>query len=292
MRSLARGLDVLDFIARRNGVSFTDIRTATGLSKAVVHRILIELVRCGFTWRGQEDHRYYAAPLIAATPTSSYATLLRSASSEPMKQLIEEVSWPSDLFAREHTHMVMIDSNRSLSPFHLRWSRIGRRAPILLSSVGRATLSRLNKDDRAAIYRDLQNAGEWNSQISWLKRPIEEIISKTQERGYGERELSFAGLALERHGINSIAVPIEARGVVLGALNIWWPVAADPGDAFPSRYFPPLARCVKQIRSNILKVEGVGDGMHAETLQPRRTSAKRRTQAGQRARRQDLQMAQ
>ena len=261
MRSLARGLDVLDFIARRNGVSFTDIQTATGFSKAVVHRIVVELVRYGFAWKGQADRKYYAAPLIAATPTSSYATLLRSASSGPMKTLIEDVSWPSDLFVREGAQMVMIDTNRSLSPFHLRWSRIGRRVPMLLSSVGRVTLSRLNVDDRKSVYDELQRSGEWSAQVAWLTKPIETIVAEARDRGYAEREVGFAGPALERRGENSIAVAIEARGIVLGALNIWWPMSADPDGLFCERYYPPLARCVRQINSNLLKAEGLDDGI-------------------------------
>lgn len=281
MRSLARGLDVLDFIARRNGVSFSDIQTATGLAKAVVHRILVELVRRGFAWRGQDDRRYYAAPLIAATPTSSYATLLRGASSGPMKQLIAEVSWPSDLFARENTDMVMIESSRALSPFNLRWSRIGRRAPMLLSSVGRATLSCLSEVERQAIYGQLRAAGEWNSQVAWLKKPIETIVRETQTRGYGERQSGFAGPALERQGVTSIAVAIEARGMVLGALNVWWPISADPGGKFAGRLSVPLRRCVDTINANLVEAGGLDDRpQHPPQRAPRRRSRPAGTERG------------
>ena len=275
MRTLARGLDVLDFIARRNGVSFTDIQTATGLSKAVVHRIVVELVRYGFAWKGQADRKYYAAPRIAATPTSSYAMLLRSASSGPMQALIEEVSWPSDLFACEGPHMVMIDSNRSLSPFHLRWSCIGRRVPMLLSSVGRATLSRLSEEERNAIYDELQDSGEWHNQVAFLKRPIEDIVKKAREMGYAEREFGYAGPALERHGETSIAVAIEVRGIVLGALNIWWPVSADSGGHFTEQYYRPLACCVGRIRANLMKAEDLSDGLNEFATDSRKRSVAR-----------------
>ncbi len=251
MQSLARGLSVLDFIARSEGVTFTEVVEATGLSKAVVHRIVAELSRSGFVFRNRTTRKYFGAPLIAASPSGSYATLLLSAASQPMDWLVKKISWPSDLFVHEGRQMVMVESSRPSSPFHLRWSRIGRNAPMLLSSVGRALLAAMTPEERIVIYDELKAEGEWKNQISWLKRPLDAIIAEAAARGYAERESSFAGPVLERSGETSFAVAIRAGSVIVGAINIWWPSSADPDQNFISRFKDPLMECRAKIESNL-----------------------------------------
>lgn len=251
MQSLARGLSVLDYIARSEGVTFTQVVEATGLSKAVVHRIVAELLRSGFVFRNRSNKKFFGAPLIAASPSGSYATLLLSAASQPMDWLVKKVSWPSDLFIHEGRQMVMIESSRPSSPFHLRWSRIGRNAPMLLSSVGRALLAAMTPEQRQDIYEELKAEGEWKSQVSWLKQPLDDIIDEASARGYAERERSFAGPALERSGEASIAVAIRAGSVIIGAINIWWPSSADSDQKFISRFKDPLLECRSMIEANL-----------------------------------------
>ena len=68
MKSLARGLEVLDFVARGEGVTFTEVCTATALPKSVVHRILAELVSSGHVWRGHAEPKYFASASMAIVP--------------------------------------------------------------------------------------------------------------------------------------------------------------------------------------------------------------------------------
>src|SRR6202012_2437266 len=65
MRGLSRGLQVLEFITRKRGATFTEVRLGTGLSKSVVHRILAELADSGYVWRGVAEGKYYASGVLA-----------------------------------------------------------------------------------------------------------------------------------------------------------------------------------------------------------------------------------
>lgn len=258
MRSLARGLNVLDYVARNDGVTFTQIVHATGLSKGVVHRILGELTRSGFAWRLQSDKKYFASPLVAATPGGSYAKLLLSAAAEPMSWLVKQIKWPSDLFVHEGLHMVMLESTRPSSPFHLRWSRIGRNAPILLSSVGRAVLGEIPENQKEAIYEKLRESGDWRVQTNWLSQPIEDILKEVNQLGYAEREVRYAGPALERGGERSIAVAVSAQGVVLGAINVWWPHSADAENRLIDEVKEHLFTCKSMIEGNLKRSSPTG----------------------------------
>lgn len=251
MRSLARGLEVLDVVARSDGITFTEICTATGLPKSVVHRILAELVSSGYVWRGIAEPNYFASSTMAIVPEGMQSQALKRAAIAPLERLVAEVKWPSDLFVREGSDMILIDTTRPMSPFALKWSRIGRRVPILLSSVGRSALATLPEAERHKVYAELRRRGEWNRQFRRCSAPLERIIDETLARGYGVREQKFWGEQLERSGIFSIAAPICARDDVVGALNIWWPVTADRSERFPKRYLDPLLYAAEAIGTNL-----------------------------------------
>lgn len=251
MRSLSRGLNVLDFIARHQGVTLSQIVEATGLSVGVTHRILAELSRSGFVWRSQLSKQYFGAPIIASTPINSYASILLSAAAQPMADLVSRIGWPSDLFVHQVTEMVVIESTRPSSPFHLRWSRIGRKVPLLLSSVGRAVLSKMNEDERADIYQELRKAGVWRSQCALLSKPLDFILSEATERGFAEREHKYAGPLLEARGEASIGIALMAKGVIVGALNIWWPSSADSSKLLVKELSMELLHCKSLIEAKL-----------------------------------------
>ncbi len=251
MRSLARGLEVLDFIARSDGATFSDVCLATGLPKSVVHRIVAELLSSGHVWRGHAEPKYFASGAMAIVPKGASAQALKRSAVEPLDRLVEEVRWPSDLFVRQGSTMTLIDTTRPKSPYALKWSRIGRRVPILLSSVGRAALSAMSESEREKIYADLRRRGEWRRQLRRCSAPLEEIVQQTAARGYGVREPRFDGEQLERSGIFSMAAPIVVRDSVIGALNIWWPASADRAVRFPKRYNDALQHAVATIGENM-----------------------------------------
>jgi IclR family mhp operon transcriptional activator len=258
MRSLARGLEVLDYVARGDGVTFTDICKATALPKSVVHRIVAELVSSGHVWRGHAEADYFASGSMAVVPKGASAQALKRSAVEPLDRLVEEVRWPSDLFVRQGSTMILIDTTRPKSPFELRWSRIGRRVPILLSSVGRAALSAMSENEQEKVYADLRRRGEWRRQFRRCSAPLDQIIQQTIARGYAIREPRFDGEQLERSGIYSIAAPILVRNDVVGALNVWWPTSADRGMRLPKRHLDALRHAAAAI----------GDNMAATTSTP------------------------
>jgi len=255
MRSLARGLEVLDFVARREGTTFSQVCSGTGLPKAVVHRILAELVSSGYVWRSFAQAHYFASPRLMIVPKGIRSQALQRAAYIPLERLVSEVQWPSDLFIRDGIEMILIDTTRPKSPYALKWSRIGRHVPILLSSVGRAVLAAMAESEREMVYAELRRRGEWRRQLRRCSEPLAQIFQDTLSRGYGVREPQFSGEQLERSGIYSIAGSIVQRGEIVGALNIWWPVSADPTKRFAKRYLGPLRQAVDDIRRNLAATE-------------------------------------
>lgn len=243
---------MLDFVARQNGTTFTDICKSTGLPKSVVHRILAELVSSGYVWRGLAEPIYFASSSLAIVPKGAKSQVLKRAALAPLERLVVEVQWPSDLFVREGSDMILVDTTRPKSPFALKWSRIGRRVPILLSSVGRAVLASMSEEQRDEVFADLRRRGDWKRQLRRCSAPLDKVLDETRSRGFGTREPEFYGEEKERHGIFSIAVPIIANNEVIGALNIWWPISADRGKRFQGRFLKPLIQAAEAIGENIV----------------------------------------
>jgi IclR family mhp operon transcriptional activator len=228
-----------------------EVCKGTGLPKSVVHRILAELISSGYVWRGIAEANYFASPAMAVVPKSASSQMLKRAAVDALENLVADVKWPSDLFVREGSDMILIDTTRPKSPYALKWSRIGRHVPILLSSVGRAALAAMSDSDRKTVYAELRRRGDWNRQIRRCSATLDQILRQTRSRGYATREPKFAGEQLERSGIFSIAAPIIMRNRVAGALNIWWPVSADSANRFPKRFKEPLMCAVTAIGVNL-----------------------------------------
>ena len=256
MRALSRGLQVLEFITRKRGATFTEVRIGTGLSKSVVHRILAELVDGGYVWRGVAEGKYYASGLFSTKGAQSHA--LMCAAHDPLRKLVEQVQWPSDLFVRDGTEMVLIDTTQSMSPFVLRASKIGARAPILLSAVGHAALAEMPQDDRDKLYEELQRRGELKRQLRLCNKPPDEIIADVQKRGFALRKPYFGGDQPERPGFLAVAAPVVLRSNAIGAVRIWWRQSAEGASIQPNHFLDALRDATSAIAAGLELVLSIG----------------------------------
>jgi IclR family transcriptional regulator, mhp operon transcriptional activator len=257
MRGLSRGLQVLEFITRKRGASFTEVRLGTGLSKSVVHRILAELIEGGYIWRGVAEGKYYASGMLAVSTKGAQSHALMCAAQDPLRRLVEQVQWPSDLFVRDGTDMVLIDTAQSMSPYVLRESKIGARIPILLSAVGHAALAKMSEDDREDLYEELRRRGEWKRQIRLCTKPPDEIVADVQKRGFALREPNF-GDQPERPGFQAMAAAVALRTNVVGAVRVWWRQSADSASAQPHHLSNALRAAASAIAEGLEVVLSVG----------------------------------
>jgi len=258
MRGLSRGLQVLEFITRKRGATFTEVRLSTGLSKSVVHRILAELIDGGYVWRGVAEGKYYASGLLAVSTKGARSHALMCAGYDPLRKLTEKVLWPSDLFVCDGTDMVLIDTTQAMSPYVLRTSRIGARAPILLSAVGHAALAQMPEQTRENLFEELRRSGEWRRQLRLCDKPPAELIAEVQKRGFALRAPYFGGDQPERSGFLAVAAPIVLRAAVVGAVRIWWRQSADGANAQPNQFSDALKGAAVAIAEGLEMVLSIG----------------------------------
>lgn len=258
MRGLSRGLAVLEFITRKRGASFTEVRLGTGLSKSGVHRILTELIDSGHVWRGVAEGKYYASSLLALSTKGAQSFALVRAAHDPLRKLAEQVQWPSDLFVRDGADMILADTAQSMSPYALRASKIGSRAPILLSTVGHAALAEMPQEAREELFEELRRRGEWRRQLRLCDKAPAEIIADVQQRGFAVGAPYFSGNQPERTGFLAVAAPVVRRTNVVGAVRIWWRQSAEGARAKPNDFSDALKRATIAVADGLEAILSLG----------------------------------
>jgi IclR family mhp operon transcriptional activator len=172
--------------------------------------------------------------------------------------LAEQVRWPSDLFVRDGTEMILIDTTQSMSPYVLQASKIGSRVPMLLSAVGHAALAEMPLEARENLFEELRRRGEWKRQIRLCEKPPAEIIADVQKRGFAVREPCFGADQPERPGFLAIAAPVALRSNVVGAVRIWWRQSAEGASAKPTHFSDALKGAASAIAEGLEVVLSVG----------------------------------
>lgn len=244
---MQRGLAVFAFVQKNPGVRFTEIRSGTGLSKAVVHRILAELQAAGFVWRTLSDGRYHPCRHPLGEARIGADQRLAEASVAPLLELNTTLVWPSDVFVFSGTSMRLQESSRRHSPFLMNPETIGREVDLLPTAVGRAYLGALPGDALAEVLAKLTAEGEWARQSALCAEDPHAAIAAAGRMGYAFRDPAFLGQDGRDDGIQGLAVPIRGQGGPLGAVNVVWIRDALDREAALAAWLPALRHCAARI---------------------------------------------
>ena len=229
VRSLERGLDVLQALQSGHGMGLKALHEITSLPKATLLRILRTLMERNLIWRRMADGAYLPSSRPAARgPGLDDEGRLVEIASPVMARLCETVNWPSVLAVRRGGRMEVIETNRPRSYLpHIPIGPVGARVNMLLTSTGRAYFAFCSQGEREEILRLLEASDDafdaFARDPAWVAR----TVAQTQAQGYGRRDPLFAGEAhgstgFPDDGRNSIAVPVIVSGQVVGALNLTW----------------------------------------------------------------------
>lgn len=252
MRSLQRGLAVYAFVLRHPGASFTEVRQATGLSKAVTHRVLAELERSGFVWRTLSDGRYRprSHPVQAAgSPPDAAGRRLAEAAVEPLRDLSATLVWPSDVFVFSGTGMRLLDSSRRHSPFLMNPEAIGREVDLLPTAVGRAYLGALPPEALSLALAALHRDGRFAAQAALCAEAPLQAIAEAGRLGHAFRDPAYLGQDGRDDGLQGLAVPLPAGPQIapLGAVNVVWIRTAVSRAKALHDWLGPLQKCAARI---------------------------------------------
>jgi DNA-binding IclR family transcriptional regulator len=155
IRSLERGLKVLQALQENSISSLHDIHRLTRISKPSLLRILHTLEQSGvIISRRLADRRYRISTNLShlARKRDRYDGVAEAAG-PILDRLCQKVSWPSDLMVPAGDHLEIRESSRVRTPFAIYFmqDRIGTPVNWVLSAVGRAYLAFCPENERQKL---------------------------------------------------------------------------------------------------------------------------------------------
>jgi IclR family acetate operon transcriptional repressor len=220
IQGVMRALEVLDMFidAETSTLGVTEIAQASGLSKAVVYRILSAFRAKGFLNLEPETHRYYLGPRILELGLSYLDRIdMRQVAKEAMVHLVEATDETATLSVRLGWSRVYIDQVTPNQDIKMV-VQIGKPFPLHAGASSKALLASLEPDE-IEEYLNSQELVPLTAKTPTDPDRIRAELALIRKRGYafsfGERDMS-AG---------SVAAPIRGSdGNVLGVISVSGPI--------------------------------------------------------------------
>jgi IclR family mhp operon transcriptional activator len=257
IRSLERGLRVLQALHDRPIASLHELYKETGISKPALLRILQTLENSGFVARRLADGHYRISSNVTnlVHKRDRYEAVAEAAA-PVLDRLCQKVSWPSDLMVPAGDHMEVRESSRVRTPFSIYFlnHRVGTPVNWVLTAVGRAYLAFCPDKERERILELLRKSDKPENRLARDAKLFERILAETRAQGYATRDPSFSGGYYGRpfpDGLSGIAVPLIDRGRVHGVINLIWVKAARSVDSMVRDHLADLQAAAAEIAESL-----------------------------------------
>jgi len=219
VQTLDRALDILETLAKsEEPLGVTEIGNRVGLHKSTVHRILQTFCYRGYVEREKDNERYRLGIKIVELGIRFFNDLeIRKVAASTLSELAKSFDEVVHLVLPDDGEVVYIDK-REGSQLVSMHSKVGRRAPMHCTAVGKAILSTMSEDEVRLILKTKGMPGFTHKTITDPDVLIEQLA-----------EFRIKGYAMESEeneiGILCIGTPIfDYSGKAIGAISVSGPV--------------------------------------------------------------------
>ncbi|HHV64393.1 MAG TPA: IclR family transcriptional regulator [Peptococcaceae bacterium] len=219
VQTLERSLDILEVLAKsEEPIGVTEIGNRVGLHKSTVHRILQTLCYRGYVEKEKERERYRLGIKIVELGIRFFNDLeIRKVAASFLADLAKSFDEVVHLVLPDDGEVVYIDKRESSQLVGLH-SKVGRRAPMHCTAVGKSILSTLPEEEVRLILKTKGMPGFTHKTITDPDVLLKQL-KEFREKGYAmeseENEI----------GILCIATPIfDYSGRAIAAISVSGPV--------------------------------------------------------------------
>ena len=221
MRSLQRGLEILQAVNQHNGLRASEVARIVGIPRPTAYRLLETLEGMGFVLRGPSEDSW--RPTLQTKSLSSGfrdEDWVAQIAVPQMMKLSRKVLWPLDLVTFRDFRMAIRESTHNISPYSVDHGMVGRGLPILQTAGGRAYLAYVAPQDREQILSKLrEELGE--EKVDYLEDgPLSYVLDQTRRLGIGYRIKGFNDRTM------SISAPILHQERPIACLTMIWIASA------------------------------------------------------------------
>ena len=247
VRSLTRGLAVLNALATRVSATPVDLAATTGIHRTTIKRLLVTLCEEGYVRVSPSDGKYrlrLRAVSLFAHSRSDIA--LGEVAAPVLADLVRTICWPSELAVPAGGEMSFAKSTHRQSPVAITPSTVGNRYPMMSSALGQAYLSFGDKATQVSLTAQLRAE---DRAVDRGADRMGDLIARTRRLGYAEC------VCEDDPKLASIALPVRYAGRVSGSIGIsYFKSAMRPADA-AERCLPGLREAVRRIEMSAMSME-------------------------------------
>jgi IclR family transcriptional regulator, KDG regulon repressor len=218
VKSVSRALDIITLVSlKKGGLGVTEIANQIDINKSSVYRILSTLVQYGYIEQDSETGRYKLGYKFLEVSSKLLESIDLRSEARPFLQELENVT-------NEVIHLVVYDQGEVVYIEKLEGnetlrmhSKVGKRAPMHCTSVGKAILAYLPSNVVVDILDRKGMPMHTDKTITNKDDFLQELI-QVRKKGYA------LDLEENEYGITCIAVPIfDHLGKVAAAISISGP---------------------------------------------------------------------
>ncbi|OTG87776.1 IclR family transcriptional regulator [Acinetobacter sp. ANC 4558] len=208
--ALARGLELLRcFTPKQQHLGNQELSLMTGLPKPTITRLTYTLSRLGYLKQVPNSTKYQLSVGVLAFGYSMLSNVsIRSVAHPYMKELADYAGAAVAMAKRDRLNMIYLDVVQGKGNVTMR-RQVGTYLPIHLSSMGRACIAAMPKDEQEFLLKAIQEKkpDEWND----IQKKLKHACLEYEEKGY------CFSLGDWHKDVNSVAVPYyhEQHGLLV-----------------------------------------------------------------------------
>ena len=218
VKSVSRALDIITILSlKKGGLGVTEIANQIDINKSSVYRILSTLVQYGYVEQDEETGRYKLGYKFLEISSRLLDSIDLRGEARPFLQELEtETNEAIHLVVYDQAEVVYIEKLEGNETLRMH-SKVGKRAPMHCTSVGKAILANLPLETVLTI---IEQKGMPVHTVHTItdKDDLLHELQMVREKGYA------LDLEENENGITCIAAPIfNHTGKVMAAVSISGP---------------------------------------------------------------------
>jgi IclR family mhp operon transcriptional activator len=216
VRSLTRGLAVLEALSQLKFSDPTTLAAATGVPRPTIYRLLETLAAAGYVQQVEHTNLFQLTGALRAIARGFDMDAEVSAIAGPaLSMLSRKLTWPVDLSTYENDCMVVRVSTHAASPKSLIGrADVGHRLPMLLTAPGLAFLAYSPESKCAEIVARCLPLSVSDATCADGEGLIQRKLLDIRRRGYAFR------IGGKMPTTSSFAVPVMWRGWAVAAISV------------------------------------------------------------------------
>jgi DNA-binding IclR family transcriptional regulator len=231
IRSLVRGLKLLETVNEHPDLGFMELCRTTGLSEGAAFRMLRTLLDMGLVKLDAQTRTYSVARRVMTLSHGYDSEGWVSAVAWPrLRQLGHEIDWPVSLLMLSGAHVLVRATTDQFSQMVFGVSRAGVQLPILGSCSGMTLLAHLPPVEQAARLALLETTTQRALLASRSREDWRGLLGQIRDNGWWGRVQTET-----RQSFVSFPVKLDDEAVLAAITIKYFTSAMKPEDA-ASRY--------------------------------------------------------